>query len=53
MTDPKDYEEHVRSNESVRDSMDGKLDEPRMAQSTETCENTHNCSRCDGSQSME
>ena len=45
----KDYENHVRSNESIRDNMDGHLDEPRKAQSSESCNN----SNCDKSQSMD
>lgn len=36
--DNKDYEDHVRSNESIRDSMDGRLSEPRMSQSSEQCQ---------------
>jgi len=49
-----DYEQHARSNESIRDTMDGKLNEPRMSQSTEgSNQNIDQSSRCDGSQSMD
>lgn len=47
----KDYENHVRSNESVRDNMDGRLDEPRMSQSSESCDSDN--SKCDNSQSVD
>lgn len=49
-----DYETHARSNESLRDSMDGKLNEPHLSQSTENNnQNIDQNSRCDGSQSMD
>lgn len=31
----KDYEEHARGNENLRDQMDGKLSEPRLEKSME------------------
>ena len=34
------YEDTIRSNESIRDAMDGKLDEPKMTESREE----HKCS---------
>lgn len=42
----KDYETHARSNESLQDAMDGKLNEPK-SQESKSCEgNCDNCS-CD------
>ena len=42
-----DYETTVRSNESIRDRMDGRLDEPLRAQSSEhkQCDCGNNCTR--------
>lgn len=42
----KEYETHVRSNESIRDSMDGVMPEPNKQMSRE---NDHkcNCGHCD------
>ncbi len=49
-----DYETHARSNESLRDSMDGKIEESRRIQSSEATQNeTNQSSRCDGSQSID
>jgi hypothetical protein len=54
----KDYETTVRSNESIRDRMDGKLDEPLRDQSAENkqcnCGNNGNCKSgsCSCEQSM-
>ncbi len=47
MTDPKEYETIARSNESIRDSMDGKLNEPRKVQSAEGKTCTGNCESCE------
>lgn len=51
----KDYETTVRSNESIRDRMDGKLDEPLRAQSAENkqCNCGNNCNCGSGSCSCE
>lgn len=53
MDDKEKYEQTVRSNESIRDRMDGKLEEPRMTNSMETdsehtctCGNSCNDSNC-------
>ena len=56
MTD--DYETHARSNESLRDNMDGKIEESRRVQSSESNQNEQNnsdncCGRCDKSQSID
>lgn len=49
-----DYETTVRSNESIRDSMDGKLEEPRKVQSAECgCSNNGSCTCDNHSQSCE
>jgi hypothetical protein len=51
-----DYETHARSNESLRDSMDGKIEESRRIQSSEATQNQNNSEqtrRCDGSQSID
>lgn len=40
MEDTFKYEQTVRSNESIRDAMDGKIDEPRI---TESRENNDSC----------
>ena len=51
----KQYEEHVRSNESLRDNMDGKMSEPRMEKSMEnnkTCNCSSQCTNCKCEQSM-
>ena len=46
--DNNEYENTVRSNESIRDAMDGKLDEPRMTESREesNCQCDNNNSEC-------
>ena len=54
----KDYETTVRSNESIRDRMDGRLDEPLRDQSAENkqCDCENNCNygsdSCSCEQSM-
>lgn len=54
MESNKDYETTVRSNESIRDCMDGKLEEPRKVQSTECgCCNNGGCTCGNHSQSCE
>lgn len=45
----RDYEEHVRSNENLRDNIDGHINEPRKERSMEN--STENQSR-DPAQSM-
>ena len=46
------YEDTIRSNESIRDAMDGKLDEPKITESREdhkcSCGNNtnNNCNNC-------
>ena len=45
----KEYEEHVRGNENLRDQMDGHLNEPRLEKSMEN--STENQQR-DPAQSM-
>ena len=52
-----DYETTVRSNESIRDKMDGTMNEPQKTQSTENhnCNCGGNCNnncKCDHSQSI-
>lgn len=52
-----DYETTVRSNESIRDKMDGPVNEPQKTQSTEhrDCNCGGNCNNnceCDHSQSI-
>lgn len=50
--DNNEYETIARSNESIRDGMDGKIDEPKLTQSSENsgcncgnnCNSAHNCS---------
>ena len=50
--DNNEYETIARSNESIRDGMDGKIDEPKLTQSSENnscncgnkCNGAHNCS---------
>ncbi len=37
------YEDTIRSNESIRDAMDGKLDEPKITESREE-DNFYSCS---------
>jgi hypothetical protein len=44
----KDYESHVRSNESIRDSMDGVMQEPNKQMSRED-EHKTCCGQCNGS----
>lgn len=39
----KDYETHVRSNESIRDTMDGSLNEPKNQMSREEASKCVNC----------
>ena len=55
MENPEKYEETIRSNESIRDAMDGKLNEPRMVESREnTCscgKNKNSCKDCNCSRS--
>lgn len=43
----KDYELHVRSNESLRDAMEGTIEENRNTLSTESGVNC-SCSSCNG-----
>lgn len=43
---PDEYETHARSNESLRDAMDGVLEENRNAQSQETCNKCEDCKNC-------
>lgn len=45
----KEYEEHARGNENLRDNMDGKLAEPRLEKSMECSEENQTC---DPAQSM-
>lgn len=42
----KDYELHARSNESLRDAMEGSIEENRNTLSTESGD--HTCSSCNG-----
>lgn len=53
MESNKDYETIVRSNESIRDCMDGKLEEPRKVQSSECGCNNNDCTCDNHSQSCE
>jgi len=46
----KDYEEHVRSNENLRDNMDGRVVEPRKERSMENSTESEN--QRDPAQSM-
>lgn len=41
----KDYETHVRSNESIRDSMDGVMNEPNKQMSREEASKCVNCTK--------
>lgn len=51
----KDYETHVRSNESIRDSMDGVMNEPNKQMSREEATKCNDCtkSRCTCTNSAE
>jgi len=52
----KDYETHVRSNESIRDSMDGVMNEPNKQMSREEASKCVNCTKNEcacGTNSME
>lgn len=46
----KEYEEHARGNENLRDQMDGRLNEPRLEKSMEN--STENNQQHDPAQSM-
>lgn len=48
--DDKEYETHVRGNESLRDAMEGPIVENRNMKSTEdeTCDKDHCCGKCNG-----
>lgn len=46
----KEYEEHARGNENLRDQMDGRLNEPRLEKSMEN--STENNQQRDPAQSM-
>jgi hypothetical protein len=41
----KEYETHVRSNESIRDSMDGVMSEPNKQMSREEASKCANCTK--------
>lgn len=41
----KDYETHVRSNESIRDSMDGVMSEPNKQMSREEATKCSDCTK--------
>lgn len=52
----KDYETHVRSNESIRDSMDGVMSEPNKQMSREETSKCVSCTKNEctcGTNSME
>ena len=42
----KDYESHVRSNESIRDNMDGVMNESVKSMSSEESTKCKNCANC-------
>lgn len=42
----KDYESHVRSNESIRDNMDGVMNESVKSMSSEESTKCKNCTNC-------